>query len=88
VLGAEEASPVLARLGPGRWLRRLPRLPLTPPFALPAKFRIRILEPVGSLDDDEVEDERLALGLTEDIRALIQENLLEMVGARRSVWLG
>jgi hypothetical protein len=66
----------------------LPRLPLTPPFALPAKFRIRFLEPVGILDDEEVEDERLALGLTEDIRALIQENLLEMVGARRSVWLG
>jgi 1-acyl-sn-glycerol-3-phosphate acyltransferase len=88
VLGAEEASPVLARLGPGRWLRRLPALPLTSPFALPAKFRIRFLEPVGILDDEEVEDERLALGLTEDIRALIQENLLEMVGARRSVWLG
>ncbi len=26
--------------------------------------------------------------LTHDIRALIQENLLEMVAARRSAWLG
>ena len=39
IMGAEEALPVLARL---------PRLPLVPPLLLPAKFRIRFLEPVAS----------------------------------------
>ncbi len=58
-------------------LRRLP-LDVTPP--LPAKFKLRFLGPVVPGDDIE--------GLAESIRALIQENLLEMVTARRSVWLG
>jgi 1-acyl-sn-glycerol-3-phosphate acyltransferase len=90
VLGGEEAAPVLARLRPaGRLpgigpLRRLKRaaLPLTPPVPLPAKFRIRFLQPVLV---ERAEGERL---LADRIRALIQENLLEMVAERRSVWLG
>jgi 1-acyl-sn-glycerol-3-phosphate acyltransferase len=81
IVGAEEALPVLARL---------PRLPLVPPLPLPAKFRIRFLEPVASEDlpDRCWEQEHLVESLTEDIRALIQENLLELVAERRSVWLG
>jgi 1-acyl-sn-glycerol-3-phosphate acyltransferase len=90
VLGAEEASPVFARFGPLRRVTRLPRLPLGPGFPLPAKFRIRFLEPVSTGDqaDEPWRDGRLVGSLAADIRALIQENLLEMVGARRSVWLG
>jgi 1-acyl-sn-glycerol-3-phosphate acyltransferase len=90
VLGAEEASPVFARFGPLRRLTRLPRLPLGPGFPLPAKFRIRFLEPVstGGQADEPWRDGQLVRSLGADIRALIQENLLEMVGARRSVWLG
>jgi 1-acyl-sn-glycerol-3-phosphate acyltransferase len=90
VLGAEEAQPVLARLGPFGRLARLPYLPLTPAVPLPAKFRIRFLEPVPTddLGASPWEDERLVRTLGEDIRALIQENLLELVARRRSVWLG
>jgi 1-acyl-sn-glycerol-3-phosphate acyltransferase len=90
VLGAEEASPVFARVGPLARLTRLPRLPLGPALPLPAKFRIRFLEPVdtGEQADQPWRDGRLVQSLGADIRALIQENLLEMVGARRSVWLG
>lgn len=90
VLGAEEASPVFARFGPLRRLTRLPRLPLGPGVPLPAKFRIRFLEPVGTGDQAEApwRDGQLVQSLGADIRALIQENLLEMVGARQSVWLG
>jgi 1-acyl-sn-glycerol-3-phosphate acyltransferase len=76
VLGAEEAAPVIARL-------RFPRgrsFSLGPAAPLPAKFRIRFLEPV---DSEAAPAEHSAA-----IRALIQENLLEMVGQRRSVWLG
>jgi 1-acyl-sn-glycerol-3-phosphate acyltransferase len=81
IMGSEEAMPVLARL---------PRLPLVPPLPLPAKFRIRFLEPLASEDlpAGASEQESVAVALTEDIRALIQENLLELVSERRSVWLG
>jgi 1-acyl-sn-glycerol-3-phosphate acyltransferase len=87
VLGAEEAMPVLARLGP---LRRLPSLPMAPPIPLPAKFRIRFLEPISTeeLDEGCWSDEGFVRDLADDIRALIQENLLELVAERRSAWLG
>ena len=80
VLGAEEALPRFAGLGT---LRRLMRLPLAPVVPLPAKFKIRVLEPVDTTARRADPD-----GLAEDIRALIQENLFEMVTERRSVWLG
>jgi 1-acyl-sn-glycerol-3-phosphate acyltransferase len=83
VVGAEEAVPVLARLSFLRRLTGLPRLPLAPVIPLPAKFTIRFLEPVYA-DDDGAHPRALA----EDVRALIQENLLEMVTGRRSAWLG
>jgi hypothetical protein len=95
LVGAEEALPVLGRLGgrvarPLRRITRLARLPLASPAPLPAKFRIRFLAPVGTdeLDADAAADEHLVRSLSEDIRALIQENLFELVAARRSVWLG
>ncbi len=81
VLGAEESVPVFARL---------PRLRISSALPLPAKFRIRFLEPVAtdSLGDAPWEDDRLGQALSHDIRALIQENLLELVAQRRSIWLG
>jgi 1-acyl-sn-glycerol-3-phosphate acyltransferase len=80
VLGAEEALPVFARVF----------VPVVPPLPLPAKFKIRFLEPVPTenLPPRSWEQESVVLALTEQIRALIQENLLELVGERRSVWLG
>jgi 1-acyl-sn-glycerol-3-phosphate acyltransferase len=86
VTGAEEAVPVLARLSLLRRLTRMPRLRLAPPIPLPAKFTIRFLEPLHP--DGDRTDEAQLQALTHDIRALIQENLLEMVAARRSAWLG
>jgi 1-acyl-sn-glycerol-3-phosphate acyltransferase len=90
VVGAEEAQPVFARLSLLRRLTRLPSVPVTSPLPLPAKFRIRFLEPVWTdeLGDAPWEDQGLVQTLSHDIRALIQENLFEMVAARRSVWLG
>lgn len=89
LVGAEEASPRLGGLGRAGSLARLDRLPFTLPLpvALPAKFRIRFLEPVDA-EQDLAGAQGAAPWLAEDIRALIQENVLEMVGARRSVWLG
>ncbi len=90
VLGAEEAAPLFGRVNPLRRLTGLPRLPVASPVPLPAKFRIRFLEPVATdeLGDAPWEDGGLVQSLSSDIRALIQENLLEMVAERRSVWLG
>lgn len=96
VLGAEEALPVFARtdvfarIDALRRLTRLPSLPVTPAFPLPAKFRIRFLEPVltEGLGEAPWREKGLVQSLGSDIRALIQENLLEMVAGRRSVWLG
>ena len=81
IIGAEEALPALARMR---------SLSLMAPLPLPAKFRIRFLEPVPTEDlpARSWEQESIVLSLTEDIRALIQENLLELVAERRSVWLG
>jgi 1-acyl-sn-glycerol-3-phosphate acyltransferase len=95
VVGAEEALPVLGRLGgrlarPLRRVTRLARLPLATPAPLPAKFRIRFLEPVATdeLEPNAAADEHLLQTISRDVRALIQENLFELVAARRSVWLG
>ncbi len=82
-IGAEEALPVLGRLP-----ARLGRLPLASGLPLPAKLRLRFLEPVDpvahGLSASAAEAERLA----ERLRDLIQANVLEMLGRRRSVWLG
>jgi len=90
VVGAEEALPVFARLTALERLPRMPMVPLAPVFPLPAKFKIRFLEPVstGGLGGGSAREQRRASELGEEIRALIQENLFEMVAERRSVWLG
>ena len=89
ILGAEEATPTFGSL---RALRKLAHIPFTTGIPLPAKFRIRFLEPVdtdrlgaGGVD---IADPAQVDQLQDEIRALIQENLLELVAQRRSVWLG
>ena len=86
ILGGEEARPVVMRLNILRRLTRLPSVPVAPALPLPAKFRIRFLDPVATDAIEQSESEERAL--RGELRALIQENLLEMVAQRRSVWLG
>ncbi len=97
VVGAEEAMPVLAQM---RLLKRLTGLiyfPVTPMFPhlgllgaayLPAKFRIRFLPPIATtgLGEEPWNDRALVQTVAEDIRARIQEELVDMLGKRRSVW--
>ncbi len=77
--------PVLARL-PGR----LRRLPVAAALPLPAKLRIRFLDPIepGSARRPGAGGQGDVPALAAEVRALIQENLLEMLAERRSVWLG
>jgi 1-acyl-sn-glycerol-3-phosphate acyltransferase len=100
VVGAEEAAPIFAHVGVLKRLTGLLYFPLTPTFPwagplgmlgyLPAKFKIRFLEPIdmAELDADPEMDRALVQNVAQEVRARIQENLHEMVGRRRSVWFG
>jgi 1-acyl-sn-glycerol-3-phosphate acyltransferase len=100
VVGAEEAMPAFAQIGVLQRLTGLLYFPITPTFPhfgplgfvgyLPAKFRIRFLEPVRTddLGSEPWEDAGLVQTIAEDIRARIQEELIDMLAERRSVWLG
>jgi 1-acyl-sn-glycerol-3-phosphate acyltransferase len=96
VVGAEEAAPIFAHLSPLQKLTGLIYAPLTPTFPhfgllgmlgyLPAKFRIRFLDPIHFDDEDMDQDKSLVQTVAHDIRAKIQDNLFEMLEERESVW--
>jgi 1-acyl-sn-glycerol-3-phosphate acyltransferase len=98
VVGAEEAAPVFAQLGLLKRLTGLLYFPITPTFPhlgvlgmlgyLPAKFKIRFLDPVSFDEDGMNEDKALVQTVAHDVRARIQEGLWEMLAKRRSVWFG
>jgi 1-acyl-sn-glycerol-3-phosphate acyltransferase len=100
VVGAEEAAPIFAQVGFMKRLTGLLYFPITPTFPwlgplgmlgyLPAKFRVRFLEPIDTaeLGADPDSDKALVQTVSQEVRARIQENLHEMVGARKSVWFG
>jgi hypothetical protein len=100
VVGAEEAMPVFARSATVQRLTGLLYFPFTPTFPwlgplgmlayLPAKFRVRFLEPIDTaeLGEGAESDRALVQTVSQEVRARIQEGLHEMVARRRSVWLG
>jgi 1-acyl-sn-glycerol-3-phosphate acyltransferase len=103
VVGAEESMPAFAQLKPLQRLTGLIYFPITPTWPhlgllgmvgyLPAKFKIRFLPPVRTDEIDPAnpepwEDKGLVQTIAHDVRATIQEELLDMVGKRRSVWFG
>jgi 1-acyl-sn-glycerol-3-phosphate acyltransferase len=99
VLGAEEAMPIFAHVGALSRLTKLIYFPVTPLFPhfgllgtayLPAKFRIRFLEPIPTDQWGERpwDDKGLVQTVAEEIRGRIQDELVDLVSARRSVWLG
>jgi 1-acyl-sn-glycerol-3-phosphate acyltransferase len=101
VVGAEEAMPIFAHVPALQRLTGLIYFPLTPTFPwlgplgilgyLPAKFKIRFLEPIDTVElggAAAVDDKALVQTLAQEIRARIQENVLEMIGERKSVWFG
>jgi 1-acyl-sn-glycerol-3-phosphate acyltransferase len=100
VVGAEEAAPIFAQVNLMRRLTGLLYFPITPTFPwlgpfgmlgyLPAKFKLRFLEPIdtASMGADPAADKALVQSVAQEIRSRIQENLHEMVGRRRSVWFG
>jgi len=101
VVGAEEAAPIFAQVDFMKRLTGLLYFPLTPTFPwlgplgmlgyLPAKFKLRFLEPIDTValgGREAAQDKALVQTVAQEIRARIQENLHEMVGKRKSVWFG
>ncbi|HEY7074945.1 MAG TPA: lysophospholipid acyltransferase family protein, partial [Solirubrobacteraceae bacterium] len=96
VVGAEEAAPIFAHITALQKLTGFLYFPLTPTFPhfglpgmlgyLPAKFHIRFLEPIPTdqWGDEPWEDRGLVQTVAEEVRALIQEELYDMLGHRRS----
>ena len=100
VTGSEETMPVVFRIPAVAKLLGLPYFPVTAnlialgplgvlvPF--PAKFTLRVLDPV-SFDvppDQERYSRSRVMDEAERIRTLIQECVYDMLGSRRSVWFG
>ena len=98
VVGAEEAAPIFAQVGVMRRLTGLLYFPITPTFPhfgllgmagyLPAKFKIRFLEPIPFEGQGLHEDKALVQTVAHEVRARIQEGLFDMVSRRKSVWFG
>jgi 1-acyl-sn-glycerol-3-phosphate acyltransferase len=98
VVGAEEAAPVFAQVSFLQKLTGLLYFPITPTFPhlgllgmlgyLPAKFKIRFLEPIHFEDEGMYRDKSLVQTVAQDVRARIQEGVWQMVGERESVWFG
>ena len=100
VVGSEEAMPIVFRLPSLARALRVPYFPVTAnvltmgplgvvvPF--PAKFRLRVLEPV-SFDvppDRERYSKSRVMEESENIRTRLQEAVYDMLRDRRSVWFG
>jgi 1-acyl-sn-glycerol-3-phosphate acyltransferase len=100
VTGSEEAMPVIFRLPAVAKALGLPYFPVTAnilalgplgvvvPF--PAKFKLRVLDPISfdvPSDQDRYSKSRV-MEEAERIRTLIQECVYDMLRVRRSVWFG
>jgi 1-acyl-sn-glycerol-3-phosphate acyltransferase len=98
VVGAEEAAPVFAQAKLLQKLTGLLYFPITPTFPalgllgmlgyLPAKFKIRFLEPIHFDEEGMHRDKSMVQAVAQDVRSRIQENVWQMVGERESVWFG
>jgi 1-acyl-sn-glycerol-3-phosphate acyltransferase len=100
VVGAEEAMPIFAHVPLLQRLTGLIYFPINHAFPhfglaaalmyLPAKFKIRFLEPldVSRHGPEDAQDLGLVQALAEEVRARIQAELDELVATRGSVWFG
>lgn len=100
VVGAEESMPILFKVPSLAKVLGAPYFPVTANMALgplgamvhfPAKFKLRVLEPV-QFPDVEPDQPRYSrsriMDESEAIRQQIQEALFDMLRQRRSVWFG
>src|SRR5438045_4895614 len=101
VVGAEESMPILVKIPALAKMLGLPYFPITANQLLfgpllggllyfPAKFKLKVLDPV-TFDvppDQERYSKSRIMDEAESIRVQLQETLFEMLRARRSIWFG
>lgn len=100
VVGSEESMPVLFRLPSLARALGVPYFPITANFLalgplgavipFPAKFKLRVLDPIKfdvPPDQDRYSKSRV-MDEAERIRTLLQDTLYEMLRERRSIWFG
>jgi len=100
VVGAEEAMPIFAHVRALQRLTGLIYFPINHAFPhfglaaglmyLPAKFKIRFLDPVdlSGYGPDDLDDVALVQSIAEDVRTRIQTALDALLRTRESVWFG
>jgi 1-acyl-sn-glycerol-3-phosphate acyltransferase len=100
VVGAEEAMPIVLKINPLAKMLGLPYVPITANMLafgpigglvpLPAKIKIRVLDPVPfDVEPDQPRYSRsLIMEESERVRQQIQEALFDMLSRRESVWFG
>jgi 1-acyl-sn-glycerol-3-phosphate acyltransferase len=100
VIGAEEAAPIFAHVPLLQRMTGLIYFPINHAFPhfglaaplmyLPAKFKIRFLEPVdlSGYAPEDADDMTLVQTIAEDVRARIQTEVDRLVASRKSVWFG
>ncbi len=88
IMGAEETLPLLGKLPGG--LLGVPYVPVTPlgPLPLPAKWRIRIGEPIAVPPGAKETDPSVVEAMVEATRSTIEHMLRALLGARGGVFLG
>lgn len=100
VIGAEEAMPIFAHVRPLQRLTGLIYFPINHAFPwaglaagamyMPAKFKIRFLEPVdlSEYGPEDAEDLTIVQNISERVRGQIQREVDRLVAGRTSVWFG
>jgi 1-acyl-sn-glycerol-3-phosphate acyltransferase len=100
VIGAEEAMPIFAHVPLLQRLTGLIYFPVNHAFPhfglaagmmyLPAKFKIRFLEPISfdNYGPGDADDLELVQRLAEGVRERIQREVDRLISERRSVWFG
>jgi hypothetical protein len=100
VVGAEEAMPIFAHVPLLERLTGLIYFPINHAFPhfgllagamyLPAKFKIRFLEPVrfDQRGPEAADDVAFVQQAADEVRARIQLALEDMLGGRKSIWFG
>jgi len=101
VVGAEESMPVMCRVPALAKALNMPYFPITANHIVfgpllgtvlyfPAKFKLRVLDPVqfDVAPDQERYSKSRIMDEAETIRVKLQDNLYDMLRKRRSVWFG
>lgn len=99
IVGSEETYPLVRKIDVPSRVTGFPFLPLTPTFPLlgflgllplPSRWFIRFGKPLdlSKYSTEDAEDEIVVNNLTEEVRAMVQKMVYDLLRERKSVWFG